>query len=88
MDHFGDKNMEIDILVDADKGIMKMKRVGFLNDDKYEIQISGIHNCPDNINGSWIPHFIFGSSKNSNQEIRIAKIDRTWYGKHQDIKWY
>ena len=77
--------MEIDILVDADKGIMKMKRVGFVDDHQYEIQISGINNCPDNTNGGWIPHFIFGSSS-SNQQLRIAKIDRSWYGNQQDIK--
>ena len=86
MDHFRIKNIEIDIYLDADKGIMRLKRVGFADNNRYEPEFRNINNCPENKNG-WIPHFIFAWDDKTKQELRIAKIDKSSYGKHIDINW-
>ena len=86
MRHFKDGDVEIDIYLDADQGLMRMKRVGFEDDDKYEAEFRNINNCPDNKDG-WIAHFCFEISRDCDQEIRMAIIDKSWYGDEKEIIW-
>ena len=74
--------------LDSDNdGLVKMKRVGYQEDDiDYEVCITGINKCPQNNNG-WIPHFLFDSAKDNGIEIQVAKIDKEYYGKALDLGW-
>ncbi len=74
-------NMEIDIYLDVDEGILKMTKTGDVEPD-FDAQIDGINNG-GNKNG-WIPHI---AVQNRFQNIRIAKINPSWYGIKKDIKW-
>ena len=55
-----------------------------IDDDKYEVYIDNINNGGNK--DGWIPHFIFAKWVYS-QKIRIARIDKSWYGIQQDIAW-
>ena len=85
--HFCDGNQEIDIFVDCDNGILRIKRVGYSDDTKYEFEINGINRCSENRNGDWIPHFIFSSNYGNGQKISMARIDSSHYGKTRNIAW-
>lgn len=82
--YFKKKSSEIDIFLDADQGIMRIKRVGSKDADNHEVEIMNINNS--NTDG-WVPHLIFEQSKNCTQKIRIARIDESWYGKEKYIEW-
>ena len=82
--YFKKEHSEIDIYLDADQGIMRMKRVGSKDADNHEVEIVNINNS--NTDG-WVPHLIFEQSKHCTQKIRIARIDESWYGKKKYIEW-
>ena len=79
------KDIEVDIYVDADSGVLRMKRVGLTHQSKSEIVIKGVK---DNGNTDWIPHFMFSAvTKPYAQRIKIARIDNVCYGQTLDITW-
>ena len=82
--YFRKKNSEIDIYVDADEGIMRIKSVGTKDADNHEVEMLNINNS--NKDG-WVPHFVFEQSKDCPQKIRIARINPSWYGQQNEIKW-
>ena len=79
--HFRDGNMDIDIYLDANEGTMRMKRVGFSDDEKHEVEINNINNCPQNVNGGWIPHFVFSPDSLNAQKLKICVMNPSFYGK-------
>ena len=86
MNHFTDVDIEIDIYLDADKKILKMKRVGYSDKEEYEPMINNLYT--GNNEEGWIPNFNFGSQADKKQRIMIARIeDESWYGQKEDIKW-
>ena len=86
LDHFKEGDMEIDIYLDADKRILKMKRVGYLDEEKYEPMITNLYT--GNNKQGWIPNFTFGYDSGQEQQIRIARIvDISLYGQQTAIEW-
>ena len=86
LDHFNEGDIEIDIYLDADKRILKMKRVGYLDEEKYEAMITNLYT--GNNKEGWIPNFAFGGSAREEQQIRIARIvDISLYGQEAGIEW-
>ena len=75
-------NVEIDISIDCDNGILKMVIVGNVGKEK-EIYIEGFNNSP-NDNIEWIPHLVIG---NNSQKFRICAIQSGHYGMPYDIDW-
>ena len=81
-----------DVLVDvyfssiADGGVLKIKRVGYSDKKKYEVYISGLNKCTENING-WIPHFLFNQEPENGQKVKVASIPASWYGIKKNIDW-
>ena len=86
-DHFSDGNQEIDVFIDCDNGILRVKRVGYSNDTKHEVDIKGIDKCPENRNGGWIPHFIFPFQGYDEYKITMARVNPSHYGKTRNIAW-
>ena len=74
----------IDIFVDADLGILRMKPITQIDDhDISELKIVNINKCPTNPNAihGWIPYFAFNDLYGCKQQVRIAQIDESLYGK-------
>ena len=89
MDHFKDKEIEIDLYLNThNDGSIAMKRVNYswLDLDKYEVLITGINKCPNNTNG-WIPHFVFRGESNNQQSIQCARINKKYYRKSLNLNW-
>jgi len=87
VDHFKDGDEEIDVCVDCDGGIMRIKRIGYSENINHEIMINGINKCTDNHHNAWIPHFIWDWRKDNGIKISIAKINPSYYGKGRNIAW-
>ena len=82
--HFGLglKQGEIDIFIDANKGIVRSCVVGQLHKNK-EVYIDGLVNVQSG--KGWVPYIYLGIAQ---QEIRICKIENAnYYGKRLDIVW-
>lgn len=85
--HFREKEVELDIYLDLDNdGLLKIKKVGDTEDMLRTVQINGINKCPQLTNG-WIPHFDFYGGNDNGEEVQIATIDWTCYGKALDLEW-
>ena len=88
--HFkeGDCLLDIHFDPDCDSGTMKMKRVGYIDGDEYEVVINGLNDCSkfDGSNG-WCPHFVFDDISRTEQSLMIASIPPSWYGLVRDINW-
>ena len=87
--HFRDDiDCKVDIYLNTnDKGgVMRMKQVGDdkQDDDELEVEISNLNKSGNN--EGWIPHFIFCGWGNE-QELRVAKMDPSFYGKLEEIEW-
>ena len=79
--HFDNSKCEVDLLLDVDKGELKICLVGQKSKDKEAI-MSGIK-YPDNENQGFVPHINFGSSYVP-IKVQIAKIPIEWYGEIYD----
>ena len=77
----GIKEGEIDVFIDASKGILRSCVVGQLHENQ-EVYID----CLDNMQNKtgWVPHINLQIAK---QEISICKISAIYYGKRLDIVW-
>ena len=82
MNHSKASELQLDIHLDVDKGVLKMKRLRYLDDEKHEPYISNIE-C--DINDGWIAHFIFGNQATDTHKVRIAKVGESFYGEQIDI---
>ena len=90
LDHFSEGDVLIDIYFDSmvDGGIMKIKRVGYKDGDKYEAQINNINNCKHNKKKAWIPCFVFsGYSSDNFQAVMISCVPPSYYGVEKEISW-
>eukprot|EP01084_Bolivina_argentea_P123528 218903_1 len=75
--HFIQNKCVIDILLNADKGLLKLCVPGICDDNHealiYDIPIN--NKCK-----GWIPYFYF-SKKSKNATLSIIQVDKYWYGK-------
>ena len=78
--HFQQKECEIDIYLDSDRGLLKLCVVDRLM--RSEVVIDGLRSDGD----GWVPHFNFGTGA-VHAQIRLAKIPEAWYGKLVQIGW-
>ena len=77
------KECEIDILMDVDKGILKIQTVASLTNG--ELCIKGLNDSHKPNTDGWIPHLATSGAKQSFQICRIEPS--TLYGKDLDINW-
>ena len=83
--HFQQKDIEVDLYLDCDKGIYRLCVVGYEISDVMELQAIGLNNC-GNKNG-WVPNITFPLRAKPGLAVRCGKIDPSHYGKKLGIKW-
>eukprot|EP01084_Bolivina_argentea_P003852 7282_1 len=81
LQHFASKKCVVDMLLDADNGILKICVVGMC-DDEHEAKIWNM--ATTNLYQRWVPHFTFGSSANGAQ-LQVTEIYKGYYGKDMNI---
>ena len=83
--HLYQKNIDVDILLNLDDGILKIGIVGKIDNNEYEYIFNGISKT--NAFGGWVPHFNLYQNTNHKAdtaecELRIVEIPPEFYG-HQ-----
>eukprot|EP01083_Nonionella_stella_P027834 76668_1 len=82
LEHFIEREIAIDMYLDAHKGLMKLCVVGMCTEDKE----ARLWNMPtsetEGWQYGWVPHFMFGTNS-KNTELRIMEIYHEWYGLEQ-----
>merc|ERR1719242_80128 len=90
---FAENNIEIDILLDADKGSVQFVVVGTLGkmmtarNGKKKTGEAIMCQLPTNTDHGWVPYInTFTSSQGC--ELRICKVPADWYGHHREgLEW-